>query len=103
MKKRSTLVLAAMLISTAAHAENIVIGCRVVYRFGEFEVNALLSQARSVLPEQEVNAIYGRYLALKSACRTNPAATRSVAVSGGLRSLLAQHGVDVSQLRTALR
>jgi len=101
--KRSALVLAAMLISTAAYAENIVIGCPVVYRFSEFEVNALLSEARSVLPEQEVGGIYARYLALKSACRTNPAATRSVAVSSGLRSLLAQHGVDVAQLRTAMR
>jgi len=103
MTKRSALVLAAMLLSTAAHAENIIIGCPVVYKFSEFEVNTLLSEARSVLPEHEVGGIYARYLALKSACRTNPAATRSVAVSGGLRSLLAQHGVDVSQLRTALR
>ncbi|HMK90371.1 MAG TPA: hypothetical protein VK446_12160 [Methylocystis sp.] len=96
--KRSVLTLAAALVTSTAGAETITIGCPVVHRYSEAEVNVLLSQARSVLNDQEIGHIYGRYVALKTACQTNANASRTVTISGGLRSWLAQRGIDVTRL-----
>lgn len=91
----SALALTLALVSSPAMAENIVIGCPLVKQYSEFQVNMLLSQARSVIGENETNRIYSKYVGLKSECRANGAASRVVAVSPALRQFLAQSGVDV--------
>jgi hypothetical protein len=95
---RAALVLVAMLLSSSAYAETIVIGCPLLSKYSDADVNNLLGQARSVLSEQEVGHIYHRYVSLKTACQTNANASRSVAVSGALRTWLAQRGIDVASL-----
>lgn len=95
---RAALVLVAMLLSSSAYAENIVIGCPLLSKYSDSDVNMLLSQARSILSEQEVGHIYYRYVSLKTACQTNARASRTVAVSGALRTWLAEKGIDVARL-----
>lgn len=95
---RAAFVLVAMLLSSSAHAENIVIGCPLLAKYTDSDVSSLLSEARSILSEQEIGHIYHRYVSLKSACQTNDKASRTVAVSGALRSWLAQRGIDVARL-----
>jgi hypothetical protein len=95
---RVAFVLAAMLASSGAYAENVVIGCPLLEKYSDSDVHALLSEARSILSEQEVGHIYYRYVSLKNACQTNAKASRTVAVSGALRSWLAQRGIDVARL-----
>jgi hypothetical protein len=96
--KQYALVLAATLVSSAASADTITISCPLVNRYSETEVSMLLSQAHAVLSEQEIGQIYGRYVSLKSACQTNANASRTLSVSSGLRSWLAQRGIDVTRL-----
>jgi hypothetical protein len=96
--KRLAILLTAMLISSAAYADNIVIGCSLISRYSESDVNMLLGQARSILSEREVGGIYYRYVSLKNACQTNANASRVVPVSSVLRNWLAQNGIDVNKL-----
>src|SRR5208282_3905573 len=96
--KLHTLVVAAMLVSSTAYADNIVIGCPLIKMYSESDVNMLLTQARSVISEREIGQIYSRYVVLKNACQTNSNASRVVPVSATLRNWLAQNGVDISRL-----
>jgi len=96
--KLPTLVVAAMLASSAAHADAIVIGCPLIKMYSESDVGMLLTKARSIISEQEVNQIYSRYVVLKNACQTNSNASRIVPVSATLRNWLAQNGVNISRL-----
>jgi hypothetical protein len=96
--KRTALALFFLLISSAAHAENIVVGCPLLSKYSDSDVRTLLNEVRSVLSEKEVGTIYSRYLSLRSACQTNSSASRVLPVSDRLRSWLAQYGVDVKQL-----
>jgi hypothetical protein len=66
--------------------------------YSESDVNMLLTQARSVVGEQEIGRIYSRYVALKNACQTNSSASGVVPVSATLRNWLAQNGVNISRL-----
>jgi hypothetical protein len=96
--KRTAIALFFLLISSAAHADNIVVGCPLLDKYSDTDVRTLLSEARSVLSDREVGTIYSRYLALRSACQTNANASRVLPVSEKLRNWLAQYGVDVRQL-----
>lgn len=96
--KRIVPALIVTLISSGACAETITVGCPLVNKYSAFEVNLLLSQARSVLSAQEVNGIYHRYVSLRNACQTNANASGALPVSSGLRSFLSQKGIDVTRL-----
>jgi hypothetical protein len=96
--KRYALALAVILMSSTAHAENVVVGCPLVAKYSESSVSMLLSRARSVMSEGEINKIYVRYVSLKHACATNAKASSTLPVSAGLRQLLADYGVDVHSL-----
>jgi hypothetical protein len=87
-----------LLISSAAHADNIVVGCPLLEKYSDSDVRMLLSEVRSVLSDKEVGTIWSRYLSLRSACETNSNASRVLPVSERLRNWLAQYGVDVRQL-----
>jgi len=96
--KRTALALFLLLISSAAYADNIVVGCPLLDRYSDSDVRMLLGEVRSVLSDKEVGTIWSRYLSLRSACQTNASASRVLPVSEKLRSWLAQYGVDVRQL-----
>jgi hypothetical protein len=96
--KLPTLVIATMLASSTAYADSIVIGCPLIKMYSESDVSMLLTKARSVISEQEINQIYSRYVVLKNACQTNSSASRAVPVSAILRNWLAQNGVNISRL-----
>jgi len=96
--KRAALALVAMLISSTAYADSILIGCPLINKYSASDVSMLLTHARSVISEQEIGKIYQRYVALKNACQTDANASRVVPVSTGLRSWLAQNGIDVNKL-----
>jgi hypothetical protein len=98
----SSLTIAAALMVSPAYAGNIVIGCPLVKQYSESQVNMLLSQARTVVSEQEVGKIYNRYVSLKTACQTNGSASRIVPISTALGNWLAQNGVDVKKLASSL-
>ena len=100
--KLPALVIASMLISSTAYANNVVIGCQLINMYSEFDVNMLLTKARSVIGDHEVNQIYGRYVVLKNACQTNSNASSVVPVSTTLRNWLAQNGVNISRFAKAL-
>jgi len=100
--KLPTLVIASMLISSTAYANNVVIGCQLINMYSESDVNMLLTKARSVIGDHEVNQIYGRYVVLKNACQTNSNASSVVPVSTTLRNWLAQNGVNISRFAKAL-
>ena len=95
--KLPALVIASMLISSTAYANNVVIGCQLMNMYSESDVNMLLAKARSVIGDHEVNQIYGRYVGLKNACQTNSNASSVVPVSATLRNWLAQNGVNISR------
>ncbi len=94
--KLPVLAVAALLVSSSAHADNIVVGCPLIKKYDQSSVNYLLSQARSVIGEQEVGKIYSRYVALKQACQTNSKASGVVPVSATLRNWLSQQGVNIA-------
>ncbi len=96
--KLHTLVVAAMLVSSTAHADNIVIGCPLIKMYSETDVNMLITQARSVISETELSRIYNRYLILKNACHTNSNASSVLPVSANLRSWLSKNGINISML-----
>ena len=96
--KSIALAIAIALLSSAAYADNVVIGCPLLKKYGDGDVNMMLTQARSVVNEREIGQIYARYLSLKSACQTNARASRVVPVSPVLRGWLAQNGIDISRL-----
>ncbi len=100
--KLPALVIASMLISSTAYANNVVIGCQLINMYSESDVNKLLTKARSVIGDHEVNQIYGRYVVLKNACQTNSNASSVVPVSTTLRNWLAQNGVNISRFAKAL-
>ncbi len=93
--KKYALVLATLLAATAAHAETVIIGCPLIQKYSESDVNMLLSQARSAIGDQEVGKIYHKYVSLRNACQTNARATHMLPVSANLRSFLAQNGIDI--------
>jgi hypothetical protein len=95
--KIPALVVASMLISSTAYANNIVVGCQLMNRYSESDVNMLLAKARSVISEHEVNQIYGRYIGLRNACQTNSNASSVVPVSANLRNWLAENGVNIGR------
>ncbi len=95
--KLPTLVIASMLISSTAYANNIVVGCQLMNRYSESDVNMLLAKARSVIGDHEVNQIYGRYIGLRNACQTNSNASSVVPVSTTLRNWLAGNGVNIGR------
>ena len=74
--KLPALVIASMLISSTAYADAIVIGCPLIKMYSESDVGMLLTKARSIISEQEVNQIYSRYVVLKNACQTNSNASQ---------------------------
>jgi hypothetical protein len=96
--KLSSLALATALIVSPAYAENIVIGCPLLQKYSEGQVNLLFSQAVAVVGQQEVGKIYNRYVALKRACQTDGAASRVVPISAALRNWLTGNGVDIKKL-----
>ena len=96
--KRTALALLFVLISTAAHAENVVIGCPLLAKYSDSDVRTLLNEVRSVLSEKELGTIYSRYVSLRNACQTNANASRVLPVSETLRNWLAQYGVSVRDL-----
>jgi len=96
--KRTALALFFLIISSVAHADNIVVGCPLLEKYSDSDVRTLLSEVRSVLSDKEVGMIWSRYLSLRSACETNSNASRVLPVSEKLRNWLAQYGVDVRQL-----
>ena len=100
--KRTAFALFFLLISSAASADNIVVGCPLLNKYSDTEVRTLLGEVRSVLSDKEVGTIYSRYLSLRSACQTDAKASRVLPVSEKLRNWLAQYGVDVRQLGRAL-
>jgi hypothetical protein len=100
--KRTAFALFFLLISSAAYADNIVVGCPLLNKYSDNDVRTLLGEVRSVLSDKEVGTIYSRYLSLRSACQTDTKASRVLPVSEKLRSWLAQYGVDVRQLGRAL-
>ena len=63
--KLPALVIASMLISSTAYANNFVIGCQLINMYNESDVNMLLTKARSVIGDHEVSQIYGRYIVLR--------------------------------------
>jgi len=95
--KLPALVIASMLISSGAYANNIVVGCQLMSRYSESDVNMLLAKARSVISDHEVNQIYGRYIVLRNACQTNSNASSVVPVSANLRNWLAENGVNIGR------
>ncbi|MGC1860578.1 MAG: hypothetical protein WA733_05490 [Methylocystis sp.] len=95
--KIPALVVASMLISSTAYANNIVVGCQLMNRYSESDVHMLLAKARSVISDHEVNQIYGRYVVLKNACQTNGNASSVVPVSANLRNWLAENGVNIGR------
>jgi hypothetical protein len=95
--KIPALVVASMLISSTAYANNIVVGCQLMNRYSESDVHMLLAKARSVISDHEVNQIYGRYVVLKNACQTNSNASSVVPVSANLRNWLAENGVSIGR------
>ena len=95
--KLPTLVIASMLISSTAYANNIVVGCQLMNRYSESDVNMLLAKARLVIGDHEVNQIYGRYIGLRNACQTNSNASSVVPVSATLRNWLAENGVNIGR------
>lgn len=95
--KLPALVTVAALLSFPAHAEKVTIGCPLVTQYSEGQVHYLLNEVRSVVGEQEAGRIYGHYISLRSACRVNDNAVRTVTVSPTLRTWLAQNGVDLRQ------
>jgi hypothetical protein len=96
--KLPTLVIATMLVASTARADSIVIGCPLLSMYNDSDVSMLLSKARSIISEREINQIYSRYVVLKNACQTNSNASRVVPVSATLRNWLAQNGVNISRL-----
>ena len=96
--KLPALVALTMLVSSTAYADNIVIGCPLIKMYSDSDVSMLLTRARSIISEQEINQIYSRYVTLKNACQTNSNASRIVPVSATLRNWLAQNGVSISRL-----
>jgi hypothetical protein len=100
--KRYALAVLALLATSSAHAENLVIGCPLLAKYSDSDVSYLLQHARSVLSEQEVGRIYAKYVSLKGACQTDAHASRVVPVSATLRSWLAQNGVDLARIGRAL-
>jgi hypothetical protein len=100
--KRIAFALAALLISSTAHAENVVIGCPLLSKYSESDVQTLINYARSAVSERELVKIYSQYLSLRNACHTNTGASRTVAVSDTLRNWLAQNGISLREFsRTA--
>ena len=95
--KLPALVIASMLISSTAYANNIVVGCQLMNRYSESDVSMLLAKARSVIGDHEVNQIYGRYIGLRNACQTNSSASSVVPVSATLRNWLAENGVNIGR------
>ncbi len=95
--KLPALVIASMLISSTAYANNVVVGCQLMNRYSESDVNMLLNRARSVISDHEVSQIYGRYVVLKNACQTNSNASSVVPVSANLRNWLAENGVNIGR------
>src|SRR3974390_2648990 len=96
--KRTALALFFALISSAACADKIVVGCPLLEKYSDSDVRTLLGEVRSVLSEKEVGTIWSRSLSLRSACQSDPNASRVLPVSENLRNWLAQYGVDVRQL-----
>jgi hypothetical protein len=96
MRLPAFVAVATLLSSFPAHAEKVAIGCPLIEQYSEDQVHYLLSEARSVIGEQETGRIYGHYLGLRNACRVNGNAVRVVTVSPTLRAWLAQNGVDIS-------
>lgn len=96
------LAIAATIISSPVHAENVTIGCPLVAQYSEDQVHSLLSEVRSVVGEQEAGRIYAKYVSLKSACRADYNAVRVVTVSPTLRNWLAQNGVDIKKFARQL-
>lgn len=96
--KRTALAILFLLVSSAAHSENVVVGCPLLSKYSDSDVRTLLGEVRSVLSDKEVGTIWSRYLSLRSACQTNSNASRVLPVSDKLRNWLAQYGVDVRQL-----
>ena len=95
--KIPALVVASILVSSTAYANNVVVGCQLMNRYSESDVSMLLAKARSVISDHEVNQIYGRYVVLKNACQTNSNASSIVPVSANLRNWLAENGVNIGR------
>ena len=95
--KIPALVVASILVSSTAYANNVVVGCQLMNRYSESDVSMLLTKARSVIGDHEVNQIYGRYVVLKNACQTNSNASSVVPVSTTLRNWLAENGVNIGR------
>jgi len=100
--KLPALVIASMLISSTAYANNVVIGCQLINMYSESDVNMLLTKARSVIGDHEVSQIYGRYIVLRNACQTNSNASSVVPVSATLGNWLAQNGVNIGRFAKPL-
>jgi hypothetical protein len=100
--KLPALAVLATCLSLPAYAEKVTIGCPLVTQYSENEVNYLIGEARSAVGEQEAGRIYAHYLDLRSACRVNDGAVRTVTVSPTLRDWLAQNGVDIRRFARRL-
>lgn len=92
----------ATCLSLPAYAEKVTIGCPLVAQYSENEVHYLIQEARSAVGEQEAGRIYAHYVDLRSACRVNGNAVRTVTVSPTLRDWLAQNGVDIRRFARQL-
>lgn len=92
----------ATCLSLPAYAEKVTIGCPLVSQYSENEVHYLIQEARSAVGEQEAGRIYSHYVDLRSACRVNGNAVRTVTVSPTLRDWLAQNGVDIRRFARRL-
>ncbi len=76
--------------------------CDLVQKVSSFQINAMTHLAGAQISSKEKHYLHAHYASLRSECGANPRASRLVAVSPELQSLLSQHGVRIKNKRLIL-
>ncbi len=104
MKKLASAAAAAiLLLASPAYAGKIVIGCSMIKEYSDFQVNMMIDRVGAIVGAQEAGKLYNKYLGLKSECRANNSASRTVAVSPALGAWLSENGVNLEKIAISKR
>jgi hypothetical protein len=96
-------LIGAVIGSSPAYAQKLLIGCVLVKQHSGSEVKMLLDQVRATVGDREANSLHAQYVDLKNNCQSNLKASKVVHISAAMNRLLDEYGVNVKSYAVSER